>query len=91
MTFWEMMNTVRFRDKWLRVRKIDDLGALRDLLVEWQTHILWLSGVIKPILDMMGEHEARDLLQAHFMEVNAMIERDVQTIDAYMKSIGKTR
>lgn len=85
-TFYEMMNTVRFRDIAGCARSEADLWALRDTLFELQTDVQRASVLAhSSIIAQYEQPELREQLMYPYRLMVNMLEADILTIEAYLR------
>ena len=86
MTFYEMLNRVRFRDIAGRCRKETDLPALRALLVEKLFRMQSDATDIANALKLYGYPLYATRLIEDYNEVCGMLENDIVVIEAYCRA-----
>jgi hypothetical protein len=90
MTFWEFLNTVRFRDIAGRVRKEEDVPSLHALLIERQGEIQSRCNAVCELLRSHGYPQVAASVARDYVWIAEEIEKDIQRVEAYCRSRGIT-
>lgn len=90
-TFYEMLNTVAFRNLAGKVNGEKDLWALRDLLFQKMCEMQERAVFITQILNREGYIIADSVVTEDYDFMIRMIEKDIMTIERYCKQRGIMR